>query len=457
MTLNNELMNVGFSGRPGWVQGSGNCSAARADNRTTVQHLTDSRGTSSRGARTLRNVKRRRRPFTGMLLAAVLMVAGALPATAGVTATEIRLEGDRQETVFSLTLTGGVTAKVFTLANPYRVIVDMPDVTFQLPVSAGQTGKGLVQAYRYGLFAPGKSRIVMDTVLPVSIAQAEMINVPVGKGVQLNLLLRATNAATFGTGTGAEQIRSKTPARADDDQAAALPQNPQPVIVIDPGHGGVDPGALGRNRLYEKMVVLDVAKQLHQELMKRGGYRSYLTRVDDVFVSLDDRLAFSEEKKADLFISLHADALADADSAEFVRGATVYTLSERASDAIARRMAEKENNADAVAGLTPEGPEKTQQVRSILADLLKRETANFSSHFSTTLIGEMRERMKVARSPQRSAAFKVLKQTRTPSVLVELGYLSNSEDHKLMQSQEWREAVAVSIANAIDAFFAGRR
>lgn len=392
-----------------------------------------------------------------MLLAAALVVAGTFSATAGVTATEIKLEGDRQETVFSLNLTSGVTAKVFTLANPYRVIVDMADVTFQLPANAGQTGQGLVQAYRFGLFAPHKSRIVMDTVLPVSIAQAEMINVPDGAGVQLNLLLRATDAATFGTGTGAEQVSSKASASADDDQAEAPTQNPQPVIVIDPGHGGIDPGALGSNNLYEKMVVLDVAKQVRQELMKRGGYQSYLTRVDDVFVSLDDRLAFSAEKKADLFISLHADALADADSAKYVRGATVYTLSERASDAIARRMAEKENSADAVAGLAPEGPERTQQVRSILVDLLKRETANFSSDFSATLIGEMRGRMKVARSPQRSAAFKVLKQTRTPSVLVELGYLSNSEDHKLMQSQEWREAVAVSIANAIDAYFARRR
>lgn len=451
-------MDVGFQAGHDQDQGYGIGTISRADNLFTSQNpqLTG-RYESSRGARTLRIAKRGRPYFTGMLLVAALVIAGTLPVTAGVVATEARLEGDRQETVFSLTMTGGVPAEVFTLANPYRVVVDMPDVTFRLPAGAGRTGEGLVQAYRYGLFAPRKSRIVMDTVLPVAIARAEMINVPDGEGVQLNLLLRATDAVSFGAGTGSAHVRAKTPATADDEQVAEPARNPEPVIVIDPGHGGIDPGALGSDNVYEKTVVLEVAKQVHQELMKRGGYQSYLTRVDDVFLSLDDRLAFSAEKKADLFISLHADALADAETARFVRGATVYTLSEQASDSIARRMAEKENSADAVAGLVPDEPEKTQQVRSILADLLKRETANFSSHFSTTLIGEMRERVKVSRSPQRSAAFKVLKQTRTPSVLVELGYLSNSEDHRLMQSQEWREAVAVSIANAIDTYFARRR
>lgn len=391
------------------------------------------------------------------LVAIVLaIVVSALPAAASVVATDAKVEGDRDETVFSLTLSAGVPAEVFTLANPYRVIIDMPDVSFRLTADAGHSGVGLVKAFRYGLFAPRKSRIVMDTELPVVIARAEMINVPEGEGVQLNLLLRATDAATFGTGTGGARKREMSRSRPADDAEAVHPRNAQPVIVIDPGHGGVDPGALGGSEIYEKSVVLEVAKQLHRELTKRGGYQTFMTRTDDVFVSLDDRLMFSSEKKADLFISLHADALADTDSAKYVRGATVYTLSERASDAMARRMAEKENSADAVAGLNPDESEGAFEVRSILADLLKRETANFSADFSSTLVGEMRQKLRLARSPQRSAAFKVLKQTRTPSVLIELGYLSNTEDKKMMQSQKWRESVSVSIADAVDAFFERR-
>lgn len=389
----------------------------------------------------------------------MLAAIGALPAAAGVVATGATLEGDRQETVFSLTMTAGVPAEVFTLANPYRVIIDMPDVTFQLPTEAGHTETGLVKAYRYGLFAPGKSRIVMDTVLPVAIARAEMINVADGEGVQLNLLLRAVDAATFGAGTGGARSPAATK-RAnidEEEEAMAAPaRNPQPVIVIDPGHGGVDPGALGVGDVYEKAVVLEVAKHLREELMKRGRYQIHMTRTEDVFISLEDRLAFSAERKADLFISLHADALADAQSAKHVRGATVYTLSERASDAMARRMAEKENSADAVAGLTADGSERTHQVRGILVDLLKRETANFSADFSSTLLSKMRQNVKLSRSPQRSAAFKVLKQTRTPSVLVELGYLSNPQDQIMMQSQKWRDGVSISIADAVDVYFTRR-
>src|SRR5690606_3064172 len=143
---------------------------------------------------------------------------------------------------FSLRMTAGVPAEIFTLANPYRVIIDMPDVSFRLPADAGRSGTGLVKAYRFGLFAPRKSRIVMDTVLPVLIAGAGMINAPEGGGVQLNLLLRATDAATFGNGTGAVRSPARRQQSADEEaaDAAVQPRNAQPVIVIDPGHGGVD-------------------------------------------------------------------------------------------------------------------------------------------------------------------------------------------------------------------------
>lgn len=382
-----------------------------------------------------------------------LALAGATPLSASVVATDAAIKGDKSGTEFAITLSRGVTLEVFTLANPYRVIIDMPDVSFQLPDQAGRSGKGLIKAYRYGLFAARKARVVIDTVLPVGIANAELLAVERG-AVRFELSLKPVDAATFGAGTGASKSASRRTRRAP--RIKAKKGASRPVVVIDPGHGGIDPGALGKSNVYEKNVVLAVAKLLRSELEKRSSYTVMMTRTEDVFVPLDKRLEFSEENDADLFISLHADSIADRRYASRVRGATVYTLSAKASDETARRMAEKENNADAIAGLPRMDDKDDGDVRDILIDLVKRETANFSADFSNTLVGRLRERVRLSSKPQRSAAFKVLKQTGTPSVLVELGYLSNSEDEKRLTSTKWRTDVTRSIAKAVDAYFDSR-
>jgi N-acetylmuramoyl-L-alanine amidase len=175
-----------------------------------------------------------------------------------------------------------------------------------------------------------------------------------------------------------------------------------------------------------------------------------------VFISLDQRLKMSRKLAADLFISLHADAIAKESVAKKVRGATVYTLSERASDEEARLMAEKENASDLFAGLQAGELEEQGEVRSILIDLLKRETANFSADFSKTLVQRLRPTVSLSRRPRRSAAFKVLRQADTPSVLVELGYMSHSEDEKLLKSSQWQRRVAAAIGAAVDSYFAKR-
>ncbi|MBU1211770.1 MAG: N-acetylmuramoyl-L-alanine amidase [Alphaproteobacteria bacterium] len=379
----------------------------------------------------------------------------ALPAQAGVVVTGAAITGDKTRTEFSMTLSQGVTVEVFTLANPYRVILDMPDVTFELPKDAGQSGQGLISAYRYGLFAARKSRVVIDTVSPVSIEKAEMTAAP-GGAVKLLLSLKSSDAASFGAGTGASRTASR-PVQADLGRGADSPRpsrrTGRPVVVIDPGHGGVDPGALGASNVYEKDVVLAAALELFAELEKLDRFDVVLTRSTDVFVSLDDRLEFSRSRSADLFVSLHADAIADKRFTSQVRGATVYTLSDRASDEAARRMAEKENSADAIAGLPVLKEEEEGGVRDILIDLVKRETANFSMDASNSLVGRLKQATQLSAKPQRAAAFKVLRQTGTPSVLVELGYLSNKDDEKRLSSESWRRKVAESLAAAISAYF----
>jgi N-acetylmuramoyl-L-alanine amidase len=233
------------------------------------------------------------------------------------------------------------------------------------------------------------------------------------------------------------------------------------VVVIDPGHGGVDSGAVGPSiagqpPVLEKSVVLAVSKLLASLLLAHGRYDVMLTRSGDTFVPLDQRLSHSRRLGADLFISIHADSVAANTNAQAVRGATVYMLSDDASDEQARRLADKENAADQAGGLPVAVKLDNDQVRNILVDLMRRETSEFSAEFRSTVVAELSRRIAMAREPQRAAAFRVLKQTEVPAVLIELGYMSNAQDQKLLQSAAWQSQVAGSIAAAIDNFFAKR-
>jgi N-acetylmuramoyl-L-alanine amidase len=191
-------------------------------------------------------------------------------------------------------------------------------------------------------------------------------------------------------------------------------------------------------------------------LLAGGRYEVVLTRSSDTFVPLDQRLTQSRRSGADLFISIHADSVAANANAQGVRGATVYTLSDHASDEQARRLADKENAADQAGGLAVAAKLDNDLVRNILVDLMRRETAEFSAEFRATVVAELSRRIAMAREPQRAAAFKVLKQTDVPAVLVELGYMSNAQDQKLLQSATWQSQVAASIAMAVDSFFVRR-
>lgn len=374
----------------------------------------------------------------------------AAPAsTVGAQALDARLAGDSQRTRLILDLTRPVAFRAFTLTDPYRVILDLPDVAFAFQSERSQAKRGLITAYRYGLFAPGKARMVLDVAEPVAIDKAFVLDAADGQPARLVLDLVKTDAASFAAtvATAAEAKGAPAPLALPADDG-----DPRPLIVLDPGHGGIDSGTTGASPYAEKNIVLEVALALRDRLEASGRYRVILTRSTDVFVPLGERVRLARSSRAALFVSIHADALAAGDGQ--ARGASVYTLAETASDAEAARLAEKENKADLIAGI--DLSQESDEVAGILFDLAQRETRNFSALFARSLVGAMKSAGNVHKSPLKSAGFRVLRAHDVPSVLVEVGYMSSREDLKLMTSGAWRDKVAAAMSEAVDTFFATR-
>ncbi len=346
-------------------------------------------------------------------------------------------------------LSAKVSAEAALTERPDRLVIDLPEVNFQVDPAAGRLGAGgvgLIRAFRFGLFAPGRSRIVVDLAAPAALRRMEVVSIAGGDASRLTVELAPTDRASFRA--AARRGEPAAPAVA----AVSLAPGPdrRPVVVIDPGHGGIDPGASGVLGAVEKDVVLGFGSALAARLSTGDRYRVVMTRRDDSFVSLGDRVRVARDADAALFISVHADTLSDG----AVTGATVYTASDRASDAEAARVAATENGADAAAGLD-EAP-AAADVSDILFDLTRRETRTYAHQFQRTLTGYWSKIARLNRNPERSAGFKVLQAPDVPSVLLELGYLSSGEDARALQSPEWRARTVEGVASAVDRFFAPR-
>ncbi len=441
-----------------------------------------------------------RRVFAGaarivflVAIAFAIPAALSIPASAKPAVTGAKLGVEPNLTRVELALSAAAEYRIFTLADPNRVVVDMSEIAWKVKEGKKLQGRGLVAALRYGLFKAGTSRIVLDLTGPAAVTDARILPANGNLPVRLALDLRPTDSAAFkaaaqtilfassgasapgGPATPAEVTPKDAPKVADATAKPAdakLPGSktvdkggavtlqvapkvevipapepaPKPLIVIDPGHGGIDPGALGSNAM-EKNITLAVAKQLRQQLLATGRFRVVLTRDKDVFVVLRDRFKIARDKGADLFISLHADS----NPSTQARGASVYTLSDKASDAEAEALATKENKSDVIAGV--DLSKENQTVTGILIDLAQRETTNMSSRFASILVNDLRNDTLMLNNSHRFAGFAVLKAPDVPSVLLEMGYVSSSQDEQLLTSAKHQKKLAASITRSIENYF----
>ncbi len=373
-----------------------------------------------------------------------------------VIATKSSLENGAESAKLSFDLAGAPGAsplKAFVLSNPDRVIVDVPHVAFDIDPRAGKLGAlrrrharkiGLVASYRFGLLAPGRSRIVIDLGTPARIVSAAF-ETSDGRPA-LVVTLAKTDRAAFRE--AARRMTSAAPAVADIMPTATAAG--KPIIVIDPGHGGPDTGAIV-NGVVEKDVALAFGRLLARKLEASGAVSIVMTRDSDVFIPLSERVRIARNSRAALMISVHADTLTETSD---VSGATVYTVSDRASDAYAAKVAAKENEADASVGI--DGQSDVADVNDILFDLTRQETRAYSHVFARTLVAYWKVAGRLNKNPQRAAGFVVLKAPDVPSVLLELGYLSSPTDAADLTSEGWRDKATGRMSEAILAYFADR-
>lgn len=350
----------------------------------------------------------------------------------------MRAVGDQNRTRLIAVFSANPTYSLQFLKQPYRLVINLPSVDFS---SQKQPPKklGMVSDLRYGLSGPNTSRIILTTNSPFAVENHNVERLDSGLW-QLIVDITRDNEANF------QQLLTKQ-GNGDSRTNDSKPPEKKPFrVVVDAGHGGVDSGAEGISGVIEKNVTLAFARTLRDELEKNLDLEVFLTRDSDVFLRLNERVEKARSYGADLFISIHADTI----NMSAMRGATVYTISDKASDDLAKALADRENKADLLDGLpADEAPEITD----ILLDLARRETLVFSVNFADRVILSLeQDNINLIKNPHRYAGFQVLKAPDIPSVLIEIGYLSNKEDEKLITDPLWRKKAATAIASAVQQF-----
>lgn len=387
-------------------------------------------------------------------------------AETGFTVRNIRFGFYQGQTRVVIDMSHAAPFRVFTLDNPRRVVVDLPSLNWQAPMDH-RDNTGIISDYRQGRFKAHTSRLVLDLKKPVRVENVFLLNSENDKPYRLVLDFMPTSQATFlsrlNQTFGVDYdpvldqaaIKGPKPVKPQLEQppnaVMTLPQNQgipdKHVIVLDAGHGGADPGAIAINGMKEKNITLAMARLLKERLESTGRYRVLMTRDRDVFIRLRDRIQFARDHNANLFVSLHADSIRRRN----VRGASVYTLSDTASDSETARLAERENRADAIVGIDLSVEE--DDVADILIDLAMRDTMNQSKILADNIVAAFQQnRIQTLENPHRSAGFAVLKATDVPAILVEIGFLSSPKEAKLLTQKEHREKIVQALTDGIERY-----
>ncbi|KAB2712206.1 N-acetylmuramoyl-L-alanine amidase [Brucella intermedia] len=381
-----------------------------------------------------------------VLLVQSVSVYAADRVTSPLAALTFRMAGDDLRTRIVVMFDREPKLSTLLLDNPHRLVVDLPETRFGFDEKSLEP-RGLVSRVRYGLVGKGRSRLILTLRGPFKVEDLRVLKNESASGYRLVADIVATSDREFADQLqGRKEITSSTDRDEKPVQAASQNGTARPfTIMIDPGHGGIDSGAESLSGIKEKDLTLAFGQELRDRLAQDKNIKVLMTREDDTFLRLSERVRIARQHEADLFISIHADTINQHD----IRGATVYTISDKASDSVARAMAERENKSDTLAGAAPE---EQPEVTDILLDLTRRETHTFSLSFAEKVIHSLQGQVNLINNPHRFAGFQVLRAPDVPSVLIEIGYLSNAEDEKLISNPEWRKKLADRLAIAIKAF-----
>jgi len=359
----------------------------------------------------------------------------------------IRFGHSGDTTRFVLDLSRETKPRIFLLSSPNRVVVDLPNTSWNQTTNVAASG--VVEGYRHGLFSANVYRIVLDLKNAATVYKSFPLPARGGYGSRYVIDLKAASQTSFNAEVKAS--RAKRVVSSVTTETVAIPQvrrkNGKRIIVVDPGHGGVDPGTLGRGGANEKTITLKISKAIKRQLEATGKYIVHLTRTKDIYIPHRRRFAHARSVGADLFISVHVDSINNPK----VRGGTVYTLNEKASDKEAAMLAAKENKSDILAGV--DLGETNNEVSNILIELAQRETMNSSARFAEILVPEMRRQVTMHKRGHRFANLLVLKSPDVPSVLVETGYITNKADARMLNSTDGARRISRAINSAVDRYF----
>ncbi len=377
----------------------------------------------------------------------VAIAAGSNSAAAGPEVQDLRIGMQGNATRFVIDLSDNLEPRVFGLPDPFRIVIDLPEVVFSLPSDRLGVSGGLVERLRYGLFRPGTSRFVLDLSSSAKVVNSFTLKPEGAKPWRLVLDIAPTDRADFLSAmrptpvVGGPRERPDAPLRTQPTRRAI------PVVVLDAGHGGVDPGAIGASGEPEKDIVLAYAKEIKRQLEALGGVKVVLTRDRDIFLPLRERVQSARHADADLFLSLHVNSHND----HRISGFSAYTLSEQASDAEAGALAAKENKADIIGGLNLGN--YSDDVQNILIDFAQAKTNELSVQFARDImVKEVKQSVTLVKRPWRAAGFAVLKAPDVPSALIELGYLTNRREERQLRDPKHRAALSAAIARSVVAY-----